>query len=154
MNLYDIAQRPLFSEVFTVTVEGRAVLLPVGCRVKPMGRVMRFFAGSLTPGMTTPGAIYLNENLLPLLTVETVCHEATHWWQANKRMGPWSYTLTYYWHLLLTAIVRRQGIHWHDTHMMEAEARMAGREMARMSGYFSKPLDTQDFLSGRFPALR
>jgi len=56
--------------------------------------------------------------------------------------------------LLLTAIVRRQGIHWHDTHMMEAEARMAGREMARMSGYFSKPLNTQDFLSGRFPALR
>ena len=139
---------------WVVTAQQRRVALPLGCIVRPMPWWMRWMVGSLTPALTTATAIYVNEPLLELLSVETVCHEATHWWQSRKRMGALDYTATYGWHLILRAVTAGAR-HWHDDHEMEVEARGCGRAMAAviLAAPTDTPFDVESWLADQLPAI-
>jgi hypothetical protein len=128
-----------------IDVDGTRVLLPAGCRVHALSAFGCWIIGALTPGVTTPRGIGLSENLLPLLTVETVCHEATHWWQANKRMGAIDYVSTYLWQaFVVSAILKGKVGHWHDSQEMEVEARRHGQAMAALG---TREIDVEAYLA-------
>lgn len=133
-----------------VLLQQQWVLLPRGCTVRPMPAWLRWWVGPLVPGCTWTSGIRLQASLLPVLTPVMLCHEAIHWWQATRRMGPVSYTATYAWHLLLN-LVRRGPGHWHDTHAMEVEARRAA---AIMADPVLPSIDVEAWLTQHLPATR
>lgn len=83
--------------------------------------------------------MWINTNL-PCLPGETLVHECVHHFQ-RQRMGAVSYNATFAWHIVLN--FGSHGIHWHDTHEMEREARRIAREVITKCYVRGTPLDIE-----------
>lgn len=130
------------------------LLLPLGWAPFDMAPVFVGLLGT-TPGTTTPKGTQFNMNLAGLFTVEFCCHEATHWWQANQRMGPASYWATYLWQAVLQTF-KSGPSHVHETHEMEVEARTQGARMQALVLQLQagSVFDVGAFLTTALPPLR
>lgn len=134
-----------------IVAEGVRIAFPFGCKVRLSRPWHHWIVGSLTPGFTTPNGVRLNAALQSRWTRSLLCHEAVHYWQARRRMGPLSYWLTYIWHCIVNRFDKTPG-HVHATHMMEEEARRhAAAMVASIDG---NEFDTETYLALHLPALR
>lgn len=106
-------------------VQGRNCIIPAGLKVIDMNGLTELIVGNLTPGVTFDQKIRLNNDVLPLLTIETIVHECTHGFQ-ERRMGWLGYRSTYFWQMLL-ALFTVGPAHIHADHPMEKEARFVGQ---------------------------
>lgn len=135
------------------TVNGMMLILPRGCHIRPMGFWTRHLLPTKYIGFTTSRAVHFRESTLAEVTAETVCHEVVHWWQANRRMGPLSYDLTYLWHLVITAVFRWQWGHWWGQHPMERQAIVTARGMMGVAAP-APAFDLESILATFLPEIR
>lgn len=111
-------------------------LLPVDVVTKPMGWFLSIFSGG-APAITFDGVIHTTTSL-PYLPGETIVHECVHNFQ-QKRMGTWSYKATYLYQIIPALF--KGGLHWHDTHIMEVEARTVAATVIDKCYVIGQPLD-------------
>jgi hypothetical protein len=150
MRVADLAG-PIINGRASLVAEGRTVVLPLGCPFGAMGFWTRHLVPEKYIAQGTASGLHLRESALDSVTVITICHETTHWWQATKRMGRVDFDATYGYQMFATAVLKGQWGHWWHAHPIEVEAERCGLAMAALD---DAVIDTEAWLARYLPALR
>ena len=124
-----------------LVVQDKDVLMPVGMTATDMSGFTELIVGSLTPAISFHQKVRLNNDVLALLTIETIVHECTHLFQ-ERRMGTISYDATYGYQCGLE-LVKVGVAHIHQDHIMEREARFVGHTISLNFDYSKGYLDIE-----------
>lgn len=122
-------------------INGIFCVIPKGMKVIDMNRLTPYILGHLTPAYTFNQKIRMNDDLIPLIPLETFVHECVHGFQ-ERRMGKFSYWSTYIWQIFIS-IFRAGPAHIHDDHLMEREARTIAKEVMIKFDFVEKIMDIE-----------
>src|SRR3990167_5165841 len=147
MRIQDVLQPPMPDGRWVIQAQTVNCIIPLGMEAVETGWFSGLIAKGLTPAITYNHKVRFNRNVLPLLTVATVCHEFGGHGLQEFPMGRVNYLPTYIWHAFLTKVDHNHHMGTddpdtpedesllqgtiHDDHTVEDEARRIGRELSR-----------------------
>ena len=140
MKVSDIVQPNAPDGRQVILAEGKRCIIPSGIKLVDMSNLMEDIVGNLTPAITFNQTIRLNNDVLALLSINTIVHECTHAFQ-ERRMG-WGYKWTYIYQCVL-CLFKDGPTHIHEDQEMEVEARRSGTTISASYDYSTGYLDIE-----------